>query len=351
MMTDLLEVPFVSAIVPCRNEEDFIGKCIDSLIDCDYPKEYLEILIVDGMSTDETRQIIENYVQRNAFVHLLDNPKKILASAWNIGIRQSKGAIIMGLNAHAVFVPKYISLCVKYLREYKADYVGGRIRSLPREETLLGKSITFAVSHPFGVGNSYFRIGTPKPRWSDTAAFGGFRREIFDCIGLYNEELVRSQDIEFHYRLRKAGGKILLVPEMISDYFIRSKFNFSFIQYNFGNGYWVTYPLRYVENVVSWRHLIPMGFVTALLGSALITPLVTPAIWLSLSIAGSYAIADILAAFDIARKEKDVRYLMTMPVVFAALHLSYGLGSLVGIARAIVFKKFWRNILISDWRI
>lgn len=350
-MTDSIELPVVSAVIPCRNEEDFIGKCIESLIASDYPKDKLEILIVDGMSTDETRLEIESYVQQYAFVHLFENPKKILAAAWNIGIRQSKGDIILGLNAHAVFVPNYISLCVKYLHEYKADYVGGIIRSLPREATLLGKSIAFAVSHPFGVGNSYFRIGTTEPRWSDTAAFGGFRREVFKRIGLYNEELVRSQDIEFHHRLRRAGGKILLVPEMVSDYFIRSEFNFSFIEYNFGNGFWVTYPLRYVENVVSWRHLIPMGFVTALLGTALMSTFAPPAVWLFLATAGSYAIADVWAALDIAIKEKDTRYLITMPIVFAALHLSYGLGSLVGLARASMFKKFWKNLWISNWRI
>jgi glycosyltransferase involved in cell wall biosynthesis len=350
-MTEIIEHPYVSTIVPCRNEESFIETCIESLIASTYPKDKLEILIVDGMSTDRTRDIVEAYVQQYKFVHLFDNQKKILASAWNIGIQKSRGEIIMGLNAHAVFVPQYIPLCVKYLNEYKADYVGGTIRSLPMDATLLGKSIAFAVSHPFGVGNSFFRIGASEPRWADTAAFGGFRREIFDRIGLYNEELVRSQDIDFHHRLRKAGGKILLVPEMVSDYFIRSEFNFSFVKYNFGNGYWVTYPLRYVENVVSWRHLIPMGFVAALLGLALLSFILTSAFWLFLIVASSYAIAAFLAAFDIARNDKDFRYLLTMPIVFAALHLSYGLGSLVGLVRALIYKNFWKNLFMSDWRI
>jgi glycosyltransferase involved in cell wall biosynthesis len=351
LVTDPFELPIVSAIIPCRNEEGFVGKCLESLIAADYPKDKLEILVVDGMSTDETMRVIESYVRQYPFIHLLNNPRKILAAAWNIGIGQSRGDVVLGMNAHAVFAPNYISLCVRYLSEYKADYVGGIIKSLPRQATLLGKSIAFAVSHPFGVGNSYFRIGTVEPRWSDTAAFGGYRRQVFERIGLYDEELVRSQDIEFHHRLRKAGGKILLVPEMVCDYFIRSEFDFSFIEYNFGNGFWVTYPLRYVENANSWRHIVPMGFVTVLLGTALMAPFVPVAVWLFLAIAGSYAVADLWAASDIAIKEKDAQYLITMPVVFAALHLSYGLGSLVGLARASMSRKFWRNLWISKWRI
>ena len=194
--------PFVSVVIPCRNERRYIGACLESVLASSYPADRMEILVTDGMSHDGTRDVIAEYVRRDSRVKLLDNPKRILASAWNTGIRAARGEVVVALNAHTTFPPEYIPTCVTYLDRYpEAAYVGGMVRTLPQDDTAVGRAMATAVSHPFGVGGSRFRTGTEQPEWTDTAAFGGYRRSLLDEIGLFNEELVRSQDMELHLRV------------------------------------------------------------------------------------------------------------------------------------------------------
>ena len=160
-------LPLVSTIIPCRNEEKFIGQCLDSIIVNDYPKEKLEILIIDGLSEDKTRTIIENLKFKigNSNIKLLDNPKKFTPAALNIGVKNAKGEIIIRMDAHARYKKDYISKCVKYLQEYKADNVGGIWITIPRDNSIIGKSIAFVLSSSFGVGNAYYRVsGYKKPK-------------------------------------------------------------------------------------------------------------------------------------------------------------------------------------------
>ena len=119
---------FVSIIIPCRNEEKYIGKCLQSIIEQNYPKDNLEVLVVDGMSEDRTREIVENYSQKYSFIKLFDNPKKFTPFGLNIGIKEAKGEIIMRMDAHAGYEKDYISKCVRYLENYDADNVGGAMK-------------------------------------------------------------------------------------------------------------------------------------------------------------------------------------------------------------------------------
>jgi glycosyltransferase involved in cell wall biosynthesis len=323
-------IPFVSIVIPCRNEEAYIGKCLDSIINNDYTKENLEILVIDGMSEDRTKQIVDEYIRLYPFTRLLDNLKKITPSALNIGIKNAKGEVIMRMDAHATYEKDYISKCVKYLGEYEADNVGGIMVTIPRENTFIGRAIVSALSHRFGVGDSVFRTGSKEPRWVDTVFGGCYKREVFDKIGLFNENLVSTQDMEFNQRLRKAGGKILLHPEIVSNYYTRSDFK-SFCKNNLRNGIWAIYPLKFVDHIpVSWRHFIPLVFVSGLIGSAVLSAFSHVFLWLLLFIAGSYALANIYFSFKISAKERDFRYLFVMPIIFATLHIIYGLGSLWG---------------------
>lgn len=178
----------VSIIIPCRNEEKFIDKCLDSIIAQDYPKDKLEVLVVDGMSEDGTRSITRDYVQNYPFIKVLDNSKKAIPFAMNIGIRFAKGDIIMKMDAHTTYKKDYVSNCVKYLDKYKADNVGGILKMIPRDSTVIARAIVLSFSCPFGVGNSYFRAGCERPKWVDTVAFGCYRREVFEKFGLYNCE-------------------------------------------------------------------------------------------------------------------------------------------------------------------
>lgn len=334
---------FVSIIVPCRNEEKFIGVCLDSIAAMDYPKGRLEVVVVDGMSEDRTREIVEGYARTYPFIKLLSNPKKITPVGLNIGIAGARGDILCWMSAHNRYEKDYISRSVESLRAYSADNVGGIIVTQPREETLIGRVIVACLSHPFGVGSSYFRVHTGEPKWVDTVFGGCYRREVFERVGLFNEALVRGQDMEFNLRLKKAGGRTLLVPDIVSYYYARSDIK-SFLRHNWINGVWAMLPFAYSEIMpVSWRHLIPVVFVTSLLGSAVLGFLATPFWWLCLAIIIIYGLVNLAASLHIAWRERDFRYLVFLPLVFGMLHVGYGLGSLWGVIRLLGLPEFWQK--------
>jgi cellulose synthase/poly-beta-1,6-N-acetylglucosamine synthase-like glycosyltransferase len=329
------DLDLVSIIIPCRNEERFIAKCLDSVIANDYPNDRLEVLVVDGVSEDGTREIIERYAQQYPFIRLLSNDKKITPVALNIGIKHAKGEIIMRIDAHATYEKDYISKCVKYLDEYRAGNIGGTMITLPRDNTFTGKVIVLTLSHRFGVGNSVFRTGSKEPGWVDTVFGGCYKREVFDKVGFFNENLAGNQDLEFNLRLKRAGGKILLHPEIVSYYYTRSDFK-SFCKNNFRNAVWVIYSMRFVNHMpFSWRHLVPFAFVSSLIGSAALSVFSQIFLWLFLFIVGSYALTNVYFSIKITAKEKDFRYLFVTPLIFATLHISYGLGSLWGLLKVI----------------
>ena len=220
-LNDQNNKPLISIIIPCRNEREFIGLCLDSIIGNDYPQELLEVLVVDGISEDGTTPILLDYSKRYPFVRVLKNYNKTTPSALNIGISVARGEIIMRMDAHNVYPLSYISDLVKWLEKSGADNVGGIWVTRPANGAPTAKAIAIGLSHPFGIGNAYFRIGTTEPRWVDTVPFGCYRREVFERIGMFDEELVRNQDDEFNHRLIKNGGRILLVPEIVSDYYAR----------------------------------------------------------------------------------------------------------------------------------
>jgi cellulose synthase/poly-beta-1,6-N-acetylglucosamine synthase-like glycosyltransferase len=337
-------LPMVSLILPCRNEERFIGSCLDSIIANDYPKEKLEVLAIDGMSEDGTRNVIEDYTKNYPWIRLFENFKRITPVALNIGITNAKGEIIIRMDAHNCYEKDYVIRSVESLEKYGADNVGGIMRTLPREDTFTGQAIVASLSHRFGVGNSYFRVQTDEPKWVDTVFGGCYRREVFDRIGLFNQNLVRGQDMEFNLRLKKAGGKILLVPDIVSYYYARSDVK-SFWTHNWNNGIWAILPFQHSPIMpVSLRHLVPLIFVISLIGSAILGVFVKPFFWLFLAILGSYVLANLGASFQIAWREKDPKYLVVMPFFFGMLHFGYGLGSFWGVLKLMTASRFWKNI-------
>ena len=335
--------PFVTAIIPCRNEEKHIGPCLESIIGNDYPKGRLEVLVVDGLSDDSSRQIAQRYAAEYAFIRILDNPKRILAAAWNVGIRNGRGDVMISMNAHATIEPEFVSKCVRYLKEYDADCVGPVLATQPQEDTIFGKAIAVVMSHPFGVGRSRFRIGLSRPEWVDTVHCGACRREVFDRVGLYNEELVRSQDIELHIRMKSAGAKILLAPDITMSYYTRSN-PMTFVQYGFLNGYWVTYPFRFGAVVARFRHLVPLVFVSGLAVLALLSVPVPELRFVLLPILALYAVVAIAASLKAAFDQRNVWLAGLLPLIFATYHVTYGIGSTAGLLRALVSRRFWRSL-------
>lgn len=326
------KIDFVSIIIPCRNEKDFILGCLESLINQDYPKGSLEILVVDGSSEDGTKEIVAEFIKKNQFIRLLDNPNKFTPAGLNIGIKEAKGEVIIRMDAHAQYNKDYISQCLKYSNKCGADNVGGAIRTLPSKNNIWAKAIAIVLSNPFGAGNSFFRIGSKKPKWVDTVFGGCYRKEVFKKIGLFNERLIRSQDIEFNQRLRKSGGKILLVPDIKVNYYPQSNFR-DFLKHNFSDGLWTIYPLKFRVKIFSWRHLVPLIFVLTLIILAELSSFSKISLSLLLLIISFYFLVAILLSFFISIKERNIGLLFVLPFVFANRHLGYGLGSCWGLIR------------------
>lgn len=332
----------VSIIIPCRNERKFIGGCLDSIIANDYPKDKLEVLVVDGMSEDGSREIVHDYTRRYPFIRLLDNPKRIIPAAFNAGIGHSTGKIIIIMSGHSTYNNNYITTCVKSLAEYGADNVGGVLTTVPGVDTAIAKSIALSLSHPFGAGNSYLRIGSSKPRWADTTGFGCYKREVFDRIGLYNEDLTRSSDMDLNVRLRAAGGKILLNPDIVAHYRADPTLR-AFFKHNFVDGLWAVYPLKFGSRTFYWRHLGPLAFVLGLAGSAVASLFFATLWWLFLGIFGAYILVNTTSSLQIAVKERHLGYMATLPLAFVTRHIAYGLGSFYGMIKVLGSSKTWKN--------
>ncbi len=262
--------PLVTVIVPCRNEEDWIGSCLKSIIKNDYPKDQLEIVVVDGMSTDETRSAMQPFLQQYPYIRLLDNPKRTTPAALNIGIAAAKGEIVMRMDAHYKYPKNYISRLVQWLQESGADDVGGVLKIDPANNSATARAIAVAVTHPFGIGNAHYRLGVSEPRSVDTVPFGCYHKEVFDRIGKFDEDLLRNQDLEFNLRLRRRGGDILLVPDVVIRGHARD---------SLGKLARLYYQYGYFNPLVMWK----------LYGRANIRQVVSPAFMLSLLVTGVLA--------------------------------------------------------------
>lgn len=324
--------PLVSIIIPCRNEEKFIVGCLESIIANDYPKDMLEIFVIDGESADTTRSIVETIAKRYPFIKLLNNPKRITPAALNIGIGKAKGKLIIRMDAHSIYKKNYISSCVYYSKKYNADNVGGIFATTPHEHTPIAEAIAATISHPFGVGNSAFRTYPKKVRAADTVAYGCYKREIFDRIGLFNENLARSQDMEFNLRLKKAGGKIILFPEIICYYFAPSTY-IRFIKHTLSDGLWATYPIKFTGTLLAPRHYVPLLFTLALIISGALAFLFPTLGVLFLLIAVPYMLVSVITSVQIAYKKRNPLYCVLMLLLFLTFHLCYGIGSCIGLLK------------------
>ena len=298
--------PFVSVIVPCRNEEQHLGRCLDSILASDYPRDRMELFVVDGMSNDRTRDIVASYAARYPVIQLLDNPRRIAPCGLNIGIAAARGEVIVRMDAHVIYSPSYLPILVRALLERGADNVGGVLETLPGADTPMARAIALGLAHRLGVGNSYFRVGAREPRWVDTVAFGCFRREAFERAGLFDEELVRNQDDEFNARLIRRGGRILLMPTARAYYVARTSLRQLWRMY-FQYGYFKPLVARKVGRVMTLRQLVPSLFLTTLGASGL------AALW--------WRPAGLAAAYVAA----------ALALVFPVLHVAYGAGFLAGV--------------------
>ncbi len=327
----MTDQPLVSLLVAMRNEAAHIKECIHSILNQDYPQDKIEVFIFDGQSDDDSKKIVQEVISGKKNYHLLENPKRIQSAAWNLGVQLSHGDVISIVSGHSKLSSDYVSKAIETLLRTNVDMVGGTVRATSSKYT--GDAIALAMSTPFGVGNANFRYSEIEQE-TDTVFMGFCWRATYEKIGGFDEELVRNQDDEFSNRLRKAGGRIICNPKIISYYNNRATLLSLWSQY-YQYGYYKVRVLQKHPLQMSLRQFAPPVFVVALIGSAFLTlsPVLRP---LSVVVPLFYLLAN-LGASLLTASRRGWNSLPLLPIVFAILHLSYGLGFLVGLV------KFWNR--------
>jgi succinoglycan biosynthesis protein ExoA len=312
-------LPFVSIVLPIRNEADHIGACIGRLLDQDYPHERMEIIVVDGMSDDGTRDRLRELqaTSRRVAIRVIDNPAMIVPTALNLAIEAARGDVIVRMDGHTTPATDYVSACVAALRTSGAANVGGVIE--PTGLTPMGEAVAVVTSHPLGVGDAKYRTGGAAGS-VDTVPFGAFRRDVFERVGLFDESMVRNQDYEMNVRIRQAGESIYLDPAIRSVYTPRSDVTSLWKQY-LQYGWWRVETVRRHPGSLRWRQAVPPVFVAALVVLALLG-LVWPfaaASWLIM--AGAY-VALVGSVAVHSRRATPAR----IALAFVIVHVAWGTG-------------------------
>jgi glycosyltransferase involved in cell wall biosynthesis len=327
-----VEPPFVTIVIPTRNEGGHIVELLGCVFSQDYPADRMEVIVADGCSDDNTPQIVTEYAKRYSNLRLVHNPRRIVPTGFNLALAAAKGEIIVRVDGHTTIESDYVRQCVETLERTGAANVGGRMDAVGRGR--FGEAVAAATSSSFGVGNSRSHYSY-KEEWVDSVYLGAWPRRVFEESGLFDEELVHDQDDEFNYRVRKHGGKMLLNPQIRSVYTNRSSPVALWKQY-FQYGFWKVRVLQKHQKQMRPRQFAPPLFVLSLILSLCFAVLL-PWGWISLAaIAGCYALAN-LGASAIAVAVKGWEHLPLLPLVYAILHLSYGFGFLVGLI------KFWNR--------
>ena len=330
--------PFVSVLVPVRNEAGFIGDCLEALAAQDYPRDSFEVIVIDGQSTDATLAEVD-LAQRELAMpdHVLKNPQRRTTAGLNLALDLAAGDVIVRVDGHTRVDPMFLSASVRALIDSCADAVGGPIRT--EGKGAMGGAIALAMSSPFGVGDAAFRHSHAE-QWTDSVPFAAYRRDVFHRIGLF-ADVNGGEDDEFNYRLRAHGERILLTPKIGSVYYCRGSIR------ALARQYW-NYGLAKAEVLsrhpgrLRLRHLVPSAFVLTLTAGTLLSWIDRRFGWLATTGAGAYAIANAIATLRLAPKagRGQLRYL---PLAFITIHLAAGSGMIAGWARVLLRKGRHRD--------
>lgn len=330
------DAPFVSVVVPCRNERAHIRRCLDSLIRSTHPKERLEVTFVDGMSTDGTRRILEEYARAHGF-RVLDNPKVVAPAALNIGIARSRGEIIVRMDAHAEFPDDYIPRLIRLLRESRAGNAGGRVVNVPNGEHPWARAVAYVTAHRFGVGDSAWRT-SERPGFVDTVPGGAYPREVLERVGPFDERLTRNQDNELNSRLLRLGYRIAFDPGIRIKYWNQGTLR-GLLRQGWHTGLWNVYTLRLHAHTWKTSRFVPGAFV-AYLAAALPAAALAPSAGLAALASGPAALYVLLLALSAAGARRAQGGPLRAALTFAGYHLAYGAGTLTGVV----------NLVTGRWR-
>ncbi|MCS1352010.1 glycosyltransferase [Mechercharimyces sp. CAU 1602] len=327
-----------SFLLVVRNEEAHINFLLESILNQDFPNSKYEIIVVDGESTDATQEIIRKYVKKfpNRIQYLI-NPKRTLATGWNLGIRAAQGEYVIRVDGHSQIPQDFLSKTYQVAeRVPEAACVGGIIESVGTG--FWGKVNAYVYSHPFGVGNSKFR--TAKSGWEgyvDTVPYAAYRRDIFTQVGYFDEDLQRNEDLEMHARIRNTGKGFYLSTGIRSTYYVRNTIR-SFLKKSYGDGKWTMIARKRGAGVLRFRHLVPLlaliigaFLLVASFFSTVATVALTTIIFLYAALLMGSAVGVI--------KQIGVKYLLPCMLSFFLLHTSRGVGSLVGLIKSLSWSE------------
>ncbi len=329
----MMGLPRVTLVIPCRNETRFIASCLNDVAAFDYPRDLIEVEVVDGLSNDGTRDVLGTWAASGPGRKVLDNTKRTAAAAMNIGIAASSGDVIVRLDAHARYPTDYVRSCVSALTETGADIVGGLVHTRPGGTGVMALAIAAAVSSRFGVGGTAFRLGTVSGVIDvDIVPFGCFKKELVDVFGNYDETMLRDEDAELCFRVKARGGHVLLCSSIHSEYIARARLRQLWTQY-FRYGFYKPLIARKVGRIMTIRQLVPPLFVMSLVVLGVLS------LWSARAqvflVAGImlYIAAVVIAALHEVQRRRDWR-LGLLVVVYPVMHIAYGIGYTFGAIKA-----------------
>ncbi len=322
------ELPFATVVVPVLDEMRHLPSCLDALLGGDYPGHRMEVLVVDGGSTDGTREYVSRRARRDERLRLIDNPARTTPAGLNVGLREARGDVIVRMDGHAIAAGNYVSACVAALERTGAQMVGGHL--IGRGETRFGRAVALATSTKMGAGDARYRLGGEGP--TDTVYLGAWHKSIFDEIGPFDEGLVRNQDYELCLRIREAGGTVWLDPSIRSETLLRpGPLALARQYFQYGSGRAAT--LARHPGSLRLRQAVPAAlalFTCTALPASLLVRRLRPLVAAVLAL---YGAAVALSTARLVRRHGRA-YAQDLPLAFAVMHLAWGLG-------------FWRGWLAS----
>lgn len=325
----------VAIVIPTLNEERFISRCLNSIIKQTYEFEKMDVMIIDGGSKDNTKDIVAEYQKSHQNIRFIENKKKIQSVAFNIGFKKSTAPYIIRLDAHAEYDSKYIYLCIENLKQdEKRGNVGGRCNILPFNQSIWAQTNAILNHSRFGIGGAAFRV-SKEAHNTDSVPFGAFPRKIIEKIGGMREDLPRGEDNEYNSRIRKAGYKIFFDPNIISSYFARPTLGASCKQM-YANGNSIGYLYYIDREAIGIRHLVPLLFVISGLFSIIISVLWSPFCYVFCGGLALYLIADAIAS--IMGAKDNVKCTLPLFILFFCVHVSYGMGTIAGLIKGLKTK-------------
>lgn len=334
MNTQTFTQPLVSIVLPCRNEAGHIEACLQTILAQDPPEGGVEIIAADGMSTDGTREYLEELARVHPQLRVLNNPGRIVSTGLNAAIRAARGEIIVRMDAHTMYAADYVKQCLAVMEETGADNVGGPMQT--RADTFLEKAISAVFHSALAVGGA--RSHQPDYEgFVDTVIYGCWKKSVFDRVGLFDEELVRNQDDEHNLRLVRSGGRIYQSPRIRSWYHVRGSLTALFRQY-MQYGYWKVLVIRKHQTPASFRHVVPGALVGAICILTVLGMLWTPVLWAVAGLTLLYGLAALVISLAIAARTKWT-LLPALPGVVWCFHFGYGYGFLRGIFDFVVLHN------------